>query len=143
MTNYTNIPEQFFTEGHTPMDRALADIVIAQYGGEDAFLAAYTEVSNNGLDAIDTVNTPIAFFTENKAAILAFAKVFAQSIGDGNAIDLISSLNGVRNDYSADEVAEALYDDQSADHKNIAVIVAAFVIEELAVSYSDFIDNQE
>ena len=142
MTTYTNIPDKFFTDGHTSMNRELADNVIAQYGGEDAFLASYADVCDNGLDSIETTQTPFDFFTDNKAAIVEFAKAFAKSIGDGNAIDLISSLNGLRNEYKADEVAEALYDDHASEHQAVAVVVAAFVAEELAVSYNDFIENQ-
>jgi len=135
--NSTNIPE------------SLVKAVINQFGGWDDFTESAVDVSNYGIDAgygafiyyADTVR----FAHDNLEAIIRLAKQWAEQLGQDGAYSFIAGFNCLP-DYSADEIAEAIYmhsiDDDTWNDDFVQVMNALswFAAEEVCRSYAGFME---
>jgi len=134
--NSTNIPE------------SLVEAVINQFGGWDNFVTSSQDVSNYGIDGgygrfvyhVDTVR----FAHDNLEAIIRLAKQWAEQLGEDGAYSFIAGFNP---DYSADEIAEAIYthsiddDAWNDDFINVMNSLAWFAAEEVCRAYADLMEN--
>ena len=138
LINSTNIPE------------SLVEAVINQFGGWDDFKESAKDVVKNGIDAgygafiyyADTVR----FAHDNLKAILALAKHWAEELGQDGAYSFIAGFNCLP-DYSADEIAEAIYthsiddDTWNDDFVQVMNALAWFAAEEVCRAYAGFMKD--
>lgn len=138
LINSTNIPE------------SLIDAVINQFGGWEDFTESAQDVVNNGIDCgyggfiyhVDTVR----FANDNLKSIVSLCKQWAEELGEDGAYSFIAGFNCLP-DYSADEIAEAIYthsiDDDTWDDDFVEVMnaLAWFAAEEVCRAYDDFLER--
>ncbi|MBO6224342.1 MAG: hypothetical protein J6N72_02650 [Psychrobacter sp.] len=147
MTEFSQKIEEMLEDYISPMSRELAIAVIAQFGGEEDFLESYESVCNGGINTGISgwiyTNELADFFTENKKDIIAFAKETATDLGHTSVSDMVQHFNGLKSDeYTPDQIAEAIYDTENENHQQLAAVMASFVGEEVARSYERLIEDE-
>lgn len=130
------------------------------YGGRQLYAVALAVKSQTGLnkenffvELENVLNSPygaaagfggfiyysetVKFWRKNKAKILRFAEDQADEIGQ-NVVDMVAGFKGIKDDFTAGEIAAALYGRFNDDYAQIYNIMAWYCLEEVAFYYDIF-----
>lgn len=130
------------------------------YGGQNLYAVALAVKSQTGLNKDDffvelenVLKSPygaaagfggfiyysetVSFWRKNKAKILRFAEDQAFELGQ-NIIDMVAGFKGIKDDFTAGEIAAALYGRYSDDYTQIYNIMAWYCLEEVAFYFDTF-----
>jgi len=124
----------------------LINATIEQFGDWDSFKENYENVCNNGIDGgfegfIYHHNT-VEFVEDNFDNIMAFSKEQAEELGEPGALTMFSKFKCLE-EFSIDEISEALYSKESEYRDNILNGIAWYIGEEVCRMYQRFIEEQE
>lgn len=139
MTTYSNSTECLVAFHVGAMSRELALAGIEQFGGEAAFNDVAMSIVENGFDIdVDGYCTEEdfeGFFSNNKQDILSFVTKTARKLHFSSSFDMIAGLESMNGMLTMEEVAVALYDDDSENRSQVARAVTLLVGESLAYAY--------
>lgn len=132
-----------FTE-KTHLPASLVRAVVRQIGGWSEFKERAADVANYGADSgfsgfiyyTDTV----AFTKRNKTEILQVAWELARDLGEGDEFDLIANFGCLRGEFTAAEIARAIYSPRDEGRQTVFNALAWFALEEVACSYCDLVE---
>lgn len=133
------------------------------YGGQNLYAVALAVKSQTGLNKEDffselenVLQSPygaaagftgfiyysetVNFWRKNKAKILRFAEDQADEIGQ-NVVDMVAGFKAIKDDFTAGEIAAALYGRYNEDYINIYNVLAWYCLEEIAFYYDIFKNN--
>lgn len=125
---------------------------ITQFGGWDSFRECAQDVTNHGIDGgfhgfiyyVDTTK----FFRKNRNMIMELATEQATGFGDRGALEMIRNFNCLidkrtrKPDFSADEIARAIYQSKGDCVDIIQNALAWYAGEEVARAYCDLLDQE-
>lgn len=146
MVEYTNKTQQFINNCH-PMTSELANIVIVQFGGEDAFLAAYESSCENGvinrIIGWDNTAQLKKFYANNQSEILGFAEIIAVGMAFGDKATMLQDFIRLSNKhtYEVSLIDDAITNTENEIHHVVIIALCALVAEGLACAYAQFIAN--
>ena len=147
MTTYSNSTERLVTFHVGAMSRTLALAGIEQFGGEDTFYEVASDIVNNGfadpVDGFFTEDDFLDFYEKNKTEILSFITKTARKLHFSCSFDMLAGLDSMNNLLTMEEIAVALYDDDSEYRATVARATALLVAECLAYSYQKQVEFDE
>lgn len=139
MTTYSNSTECLVAFHVGAMSRELALAGIEQFGGETAFNDVAMSIVEEGFDIeVDGYFTEEdfeSFYSNNKQYILSFITKTARKLHFSSSFDMIAGLESMNGMLTIEEVAVALYDDDSENRAQVARAVTLLVGESLAYAY--------
>ena len=89
----------------------------------------------NGFSGFIYYADTVKFFDDNKSAIMEIARHEAESRGD-SICEMVASFNCLDNNYTIDEVAEAIYSENSEWSTTIKNAMSWFAAEYIARTYA-------
>jgi len=129
----TNVP--------APLVRA----VVRQCGGWSEFKELAFDAAkygaNGGFSGFIYYSDTMSFTKRNIAAIMEVAKDLAETIGEGDEFELIASFNGLRGEFTAAEVARAIYSPRGEGRQSVFNALAWFALEYVAQAYCDAVED--
>jgi hypothetical protein len=133
--------KEFKKESH--INPKLIGATVRQFGDWESFTESAEDVVNYGINGgfggfIYYTDTE-AFTKRNRALILDMAKEMAESLGEG-LFEMIAGFVCLKG-YSAEEVAEGIYNSRSDHRTTIYNALAWYAGEEVCRSYCDMIDG--
>ena len=126
------------------MSEKLIRATIAQLGGLESFKENAEDITRHGISGgfhgfiyyTDTVE----FFKKNKKDIMSYLKQMASEFGQG-MFEMINSFNCAK-DFSQEEIAEAIYEDNSEYEDQILNCLSWVIAEEVSQIYCDLIEQE-
>jgi hypothetical protein len=120
--------------------------VIKSLGGWESFKDYAPDVANHGADAgfpgFIYYSDTLAFTNRHMTAILAYAKEQANELDCSGAYSMIASFGVFRgDDVTADDVIEALHDDEHDLHTGVLNVLAWYMLEEVCRSYVNIVER--
>lgn len=131
---------------------AVAKVVISQLGGywPDSLndldnVAASPYGAAAGFSGFVYYTETVAFWRKHRAKITRLMAYQAEAIGYVNTLDMVMSFNSVKksDEFTADDIARALYGRFDDDLTYIYNIFAWYALEEVAYFWSEFKYNLE
>lgn len=123
---------------------AVALAVKAQTGlNKDDFFALLDNVVRSpygaaaGFTGFIYYSETVNFWRKNRSKILRFAEDQAEELGQ-NVVDMVAGFKEIKDDFTAGEVATALYGRYNEDYTNIYNVLAWYALEEVAFYYETF-----
>lgn len=130
--------------GH--IEPSLIRAVVKQIGGWGSFTESAKDVTNHGaavgFSGFIYYTDTVAFTKRNKKAIIEFAGQQAREFGNDGVISFIASFNCM-NGTSQEEVADGLYNPKSDDQTQVFNALAWYMLEEVARSYTDWLETED
>lgn len=129
----------------TSIPASLVRAVVRQCGGWTEFKEAAADVArygaSGGASGFIYYAETVTFTKRNLAAILQIARELAESIGEGNEYDLIAGFNGLRGEFTAAEIARAIYSPRDEGRQTVFNALAWFALEYVAQAYCDAVER--
>lgn len=83
----------------------------------------------------------VKFWRDNRKKIIRLMEFQAEGIGYVNTLEMVQNFSSLRNDYSVDEMARALYGRHDDDLTQIYNTFAWYALEEVAYNWNEFLYN--
>lgn len=153
-TNTTNTATNWrkFLKEQNAEIAAVAKVVISQLGGywPDSLndldnVAASPCGAAGGFSGFVYYTETVAFWRKHRAKITRLMAYQPEAIGYANTLDMVANFNSVRNaaEFTADEIARALYGRFDDNLTYIYNIFAWYALEEVAYFWNEYKYNLE
>ena len=120
----------------------LAEVLIAHFGGWKTFKDQAHLVYGNGILGIKSftdIDSVVKIYQDNQKIVISYLMDLAVSLEYDNILDMLADSKGVREKYQYSEIALALFDRESPNHKDISPHAIWLAAQMFCFEYESFL----